>query len=170
MNCQYCDAPLPATSRRDRKYCNRRCSALASYYRRKAGLPVPPRWQHPALLSSDPTIQAAAAKARQLAEAHGWDRSSARCVLDGIVTALEGRPAGERVPMSEVRTKTHRHVPKPRLAEVLDALGLLDDDTTPAIKAWIDRNAANLAPGFVEPVRQWLVVLLDGDARARPRS
>jgi integrase len=91
-------------------------------------------------------------------------------VLDGIVTALEGRPAGERVPMSEVRTKTHRHVPKPRLAEVLDALGLLDDDTTPAIKAWIDRNAANLAPGFVEPVRQWLVVLLDGDARARPRS
>jgi hypothetical protein len=44
MNCLHCDTPLSAASRRDRKYCNNRCSALASYYRRKAGLPVPPRW------------------------------------------------------------------------------------------------------------------------------
>lgn len=83
MNCLHCDTPLSAASRRDRKYCNNRCSALASYYRRKAGLPVPPRWQHPALSSGDPAVWTAAAKALRLAEAHGWDRSSARCVLGG---------------------------------------------------------------------------------------
>jgi len=139
-------------------------------YRRKAGLPVPPRWQHPAWSSGDPTVRTAAAKALRLAEAHGWDRSSARCVLDGIVTVLEGRPTGQRVPMSEVRAHTHRHVPKPRLAEVLADLDLLDDDTTPAIRAWIDRVVGEVAPGFADTVRRWLIVLLDGDARARPRS
>lgn len=170
MNCLHCDTPLSAASRRDRKYCNNRCSALASYYRRKAGLPVPPRWQHPALSSGDPAVWTAAAKALRLAEAHGWDRSSARCVLDGIVTVLEGRPTGQRVPMSEVRAHTHRHVPQPRLAEVLADLDLLDDDTTPAIRAWIDRVVGEVAPGFADTVRRWLIVLLDGDARARPRS
>ena len=170
MNCLHCDTPISAASRRDRKYCNRRCSALASYYRRKAGLPVPPRWQHPALSSGDPAVRAAAAKALRLAEAHGWDRSSARCVLDGILTVLEGRRTGQRVPMSEVRARTHRHVPKPRLAEVLADLDLLDDDTTPAIRAWIDRVMGEVTPGFADTVRRWLIVLLDGDARARPRS
>jgi integrase len=170
VNCLYCDTPIPDGSRRDRKYCNRRCSALASYYRRKAGLPIPPRWQHPAMSSNDPVVQAAAARTQQLAEAHGWDRSSARCVLDGIVTVLDGRPAGERVPMSEVRARTHRHVPKPRLAEVLADLDIFDDDTTPAIRAWIDRVTGEVATGFAETIQHWLVVLLDGDARARPRS
>ncbi|MGW4720646.1 integrase [Nocardia sp. NPDC004260] len=53
---------------------------------------------------------------------------------------------------------------------MLDDLGLLDDDTTPAIRAWIDRNVGELTPGFAEPVRRWLFVLLDGDNRAKPRS
>lgn len=151
-------------------YCNRNCSALASYYRRKAGQPIPPRWRHPALLSDDPVLNDAAVRAQQLGEAHGWDESTTRCVLDGLVTVLEGRSAGERVLMSEVRARTHRRVSKPRLAEVLDVLGLLDDDTTPTIRVWIDRNAATLAPGFIEPVRQWLITLVDGDARTKPRT
>lgn len=170
MNCAYCDTPLPASSRRDRQYCTNNCSALASYYRRKAGRLPPPKWQHPALLSSDPVLRAAAVRAQQLGEAHGWDRSSTRCVLDGLATVLAGRPAGDRVPLSEVRTRTHRHVSKPRLAEVLADLGLLDDDTTPVIRVWIDRNTSDLAPGFAQPVRRWLLVLLDGDARTKPRS
>jgi hypothetical protein len=170
MRCAYCNTPLPASSRRDRQYCTNNCSALASYYRRKAGRLPPPKWQHPALLSSDPILRTAAMRAQQLGEAHGWDRSSTRCVLDGLATVLTGRPAGERVPLTEIRTRTHRHVPKPRLAEVLTDLGLLDDDTTPVIRLWIDRNTSDLAPGFADPVRRWLLVLLDGDARAKPRS
>lgn len=170
MNCAYCDTPLPASSRRDRQYCTNNCSALASYCRRKAGRLPPPKWQHPTLLSSDPVLRAAAVRAQQLGAAHGWNRSSTRCVLDGLATVLAGRPSGERVPLSEVRTRTHRHVSKPQLAEVLADLGLLDDDTTPVIRVWIDRNTNDLAPGFAEPMRRWLLVLLDGDARAKPRS
>lgn len=170
MNCVYCDAPLPATSRRDRIYCTRTCSALASYYRRKAGQPVPTRWQHPALTSSDPVLHAAAVRAEQFGEAHSWSPSTTRCVLDGLVSVLEGRPAGERVPFSEIRAWTHRRVSKPRLAEVLADLGLLDDDTALAVRSWIERATNDLAPGFAEPVRHWLLVLLDGDTRARPRS
>jgi integrase len=170
MNCVHCDTPLPEGSRRDRLYCNHNCRALASYYRRENGASPPPRWQHPALLSTDPVLHGAALRVQRLGEAHGWSESTTRCVLDGLATVLEDRPAGERVPMSEVRARTHRHVSKPRLAEVLADLGLLDDDTPSAVRSWIDRNTEHLPSGFDEPVRRWLVVLLDGDARSRPRT
>ncbi len=170
MNCMHCDTPLPVTSRCDRRYCNNNCSALASYYRRKAGQPPPPRWQHPALVSHDPVLHSSAVRAQQLGQAHGWSKSTTRCVLDGLVTVLDGRPAGERVPLSEVRSRPHRWVSRPRLAEVLADLAMLDDDTSSATRAWIDRATSNLASGFAEPSHRWLVVLLDGDARARPRS
>ena len=49
-------------------------------------------------------------------------------------------------------------------------MGLLHDDTTAAIRAWIDRRTGELPGGFRSGVRAWLVVLLDGDARTRPRS
>lgn len=170
MNCLYCGIPLPATSRRDRMYCNNRCHAWASYWRGRNGEPVPPRWQHPALTSVDPVLHVAAIRAQQLGEAHSWNESTTRCVLDGLVTVLEGRPDGERVPMSEVRTRTHRWVSKPKLAEVLADLELLDDDTTPTIRSWIERNTDSLEPGFAKPVRRWLITLVEGDTRSRPRT
>jgi len=171
MNCLHCDTPLSAASRRDRKYCNRNCSARASYRRRKAGLPGgPPRWQHPALSSDNPLVRAAALRAAELGETHDWSRSTTRCVFDGLAMVLEERSVGDRVPLSEVRTRPHRHVSRPRLAEVLADLDLLDDDTTPAARSWIDHVTEDLAPGFVEPVRRWLVALLEGDARSRPRT
>lgn len=151
-------------------YCNRNCSALASYYRRRDGRPVPPRWQHPAWSSRDPLIRAAADQAHQLGQAHGWDRSSTRRVLDGLVTVLEDRTAGELVPLSEIRSTTDRHVSTPRLTEILTELHLLRDDTVSPPRAWIDRNTATLPTGFAEPVRRWLMVLLEGDARATPRT
>jgi integrase len=91
-------------------------------------------------------------------------------VLDGLTVVLDGRPAGQRVALTEVRTRTPRHASSPRVAEVLADLGLLDDGTTPAIRQWIHRRASELPAGFAEPVRAWLGVLLDGDARTRPRS
>jgi len=154
----------------DRLYCNNKCRAWASIERRKVGASPPPRWQHPAFQANNAVLRAAALQAQHLGEAHGWDRSTTRWVLDGLVAVLDGRPAGERVPLTEVRSRTPRKVPKPRLAEVLADLDLLDDDTTPAIRSWIDRSADELPTGFAEPVRGWLLVLLDGDNRARPRS
>lgn len=83
---------------------------------------------------------------------------------------LTGLPAGERVPLSEVRARPHRWVSRPRLVEVLTDLDLLHDDSIPAIRSWVDHVTSHLTPGFINPVRQWLLVLLDGDTRSRPRS
>jgi hypothetical protein len=44
---------------------------------------------------------------------------------------LDGRTAGERVTLTKIRARTPRYASSPRVAEVLAALGLLDDDTTP---------------------------------------
>jgi hypothetical protein len=170
VNCLHCDTPLPPGSRRDRFYCNSKCRAWASIERRKTGALPPPHWQHPALGSDNPALQAAAAHARHVGEANGWNRSTARLVLDGLAVVLDSRSAGERVTLTEVRTRTPRHASTPRVAEVLSDLGLLDDDTTPSIRSWIDRRTDELPAGFAEAVRAWLLVLLDGDARARPRS
>ncbi len=49
-------------------------------------------------------------------------------------------------------------------------MGLLHDDTAAAIRAWIDRRTCDLPAGFRRDIRAWLMVLLDGDARTRPRS
>jgi integrase len=170
VNCPHCGKPLPPGSRRDRVYCSSNCSALASYYRRKNGVPVPPRWQHPVLTSDIPLLRAAAERARQLGEANGWSSSLTRCAIDGLAVLLDGRPDGERVTLTEIRARTGRHASVPRVAEVLAGLGLLEDDTVPAVRAWIDRRAEKMPPGFAMVVRDWLLVLLDGDARSRPRS
>ena len=76
----------------------------------------------------------------------------------------------ERSPKAEIRARTSRHASAPRVAEVLAGLGLLEDDTVPAVRSWIGRRTAELPPGFAPAVRDWLLVLLDGDARSRPRS
>jgi len=170
VNCLHCGSRLPAGSRRDRSYCNNNCSALASYYRRKNGAPPPPRWQHPALTSDSPLLRAAAERARQLGEAHDWSRSTIRCAMDGLTVLLDGRADGERVTLTEIRARSPRHASVPRVAEVLAGLGLLEDDTIPAVRSWIGRRTGDLPPGFDTVVRDWLLVLLDGAPRSRPRS
>ena len=62
------------------------------------------------------------------------------------------------------------HSTATRIAAVRAELGLLHDDTTAAIRAWVDRCTGELPAGFGRDVRAWLVVLLDGDVRTRPRS
>ena len=148
MNCAHCGAPIPAGSRRDRVYCGNNCSALASYYRRKNGAAPPPRWQHPALESAGPALRAAAGRATQLSETHGWSPSTLHCALDGLMVLLDGRPAGERVTLAGIRMRTPRHTSTPRVAEVLAGLGLLEDDSIPAVRAWIERRIGELPEGF----------------------
>jgi hypothetical protein len=168
VNCLHCGKPLPAGSRRDRSYCSNSCSARASEYRRKNGIPLPPRWQHPALTSDSQPLRAAAERVRQLGEAHGWSSSTIRCAIDGLAVLLDGRPGGVRVTLTEIRALTPRHAS--RVAEILAGLGLLEDDAVPAVRAWIGWRIAGLPPGFAVTVRDWLLALLDGGTRSRPRS
>jgi integrase len=175
VTCPHCGDPVIATGRRDRIYCTETCRQRARYARRKAGAPPPPwthqrRWEHPALTSEDTTLRAAALRAQQLGEAHGWSPSTIRCAMDGLTVLLAGRATGEPVTATEIRTRTPRRASNLRVAEVLSELELLADDTTPAIRSWIERRTGELPAGFAADIRAWLLVLLDGDARARPRS
>lgn len=115
-------------------------------------------------------MRTAAEHARQLGQTHGWSTSTIRCTIDGLTTLLDDLPPGGRVRSSQVRARIPQKAPILRVTEVLTDLDLVDDDTTPAIRSWIDRNTEQLPPGFAEPVRAWLLTLLDGDRRARPRS
>ena len=90
----------------------------------------------------------------------------------GLKAVLDGHTGADLVLLSEVRERVRprSHCSATRIAEVLAELELLHDDTTAAIRTWIDRRAGELPAGFGRDVRAWLVVLLDGDARTRPRS
>ncbi|MGH8961335.1 MAG: integrase [Jatrophihabitantaceae bacterium] len=91
-------------------------------------------------------------------------------MLDGLTVLLHERHPGEPVPLSEVRIEASRHGRGARIVEVLADVNLLDDDTIPAVRSWIDRRSDELAAGFAGDVRAWLLLLLDGDARNRRRS
>ena len=90
----------------------------------------------------------------------------------GLKAVLDGHTGKDLVLLSEVRerVRTRSHSSAIRIAEVLAELELLHDDTTAAIRVWIDRRTGELPAGFGRDVRAWLVVLPDGDARTRPRS
>lgn len=170
MNCQFCGTPLPDSSRRDRRWCNNKCSALASYYRRRDGIPNSPSWKRPALESDDPVVLAAVQHVTQLSQLHGWSPTTINSTVDGLWVVLADLSAGDRVQLTDLRARMPRRSSVPRVAEVLTAMDLLNDDSTLAVRSWIDRCADELPAGFAEVIRAWLLVLLDGDRRARPRS
>ena len=107
-----------------------------------------------------------------LAEVRGWSAATTTGVFYGLKTVLDGHTGDDPVPLSEVRQRVRprSHSSATRIAEVLAEMELLHDDTTAAIRTWIDRRTGELPAGFGRDVRAWLVVLLDGDARVRPRS
>ena len=119
-----------------------------------------------------PLLLAATGCAIDLAEARGWSAATIAGVFYGLKAVLDGHTGDGPVPLSQVRRRVRprSHSSATRIAEVLGALELLHDDTTAAIRAWIDRRTGELPAGFGRDVRAWLVVLLDGDARTRPRS
>ena len=119
-----------------------------------------------------PLLLAATRCAIGLAEARGWSAATIAGVFYGLKAVLDGHAGDGPVPLSQVRQRARprSHSSATRIAEVLAELGLLHDDTTAAIRAWIDRNAGELPAGFGRDVRAWLVVLPGGDARTRPRS
>lgn len=169
MSCAQCGAPLPQGCRRHRIYCSLRCGKRAYRARQATGV-APQPWRHPAHISTSPTVRAAAERAEHLGDAHGWSASTRARVLDGLAVVLHGLPIGQHVPLTQVRARTPATSSKIRVAEVLADMELLDDDTVAAIRPWIDRRCQKLPAGFAADVRLWLLVLLDGDARTRPRS
>ena len=117
-----------------------------------------------------PLLLAATRCAIGLAEARGWSAATIAGVFYGLKAVLGGHTGDGPVPLSQVRQRVRprSHSSATRITEVLAKMELLHDDTTAAIRAWIDRRTGELPAGFGSDVRAWLVALLDGDARTRP--
>jgi integrase len=123
-------------------------------------------------LTVSSTQRAVLARALKAAEAAGWSTNSLDRVLAGLRAVLDGHPDGQPIRLSQlgaaIGASTGLRIA--RMAQILDELELLVDDTAPTIRTWIDHSCDALPAGFSVEVRAWLLVLLEGDERARPRS
>lgn len=162
--CQACGGPVnraaSAHGGRPRSYCHR-CRPPQSH-----------RSPVLAVLACDapPLLRAAVSRAQELSEARGWTTATVDIIVRTLTRVLTDHPGGEPVALSTVRNRSGRNGSVTRTAEVLADLGVLDDDTTPSIRIWIDRRSRELPAAFAEDIRDWLTWLLDGDARTRPRA
>jgi hypothetical protein len=114
-------------------------------------------------------LRAAAIRAQQLAEAHGWSSSTEMSTIDGVATLLTGHPRGIPVDPMSIRTRLRKPISRLRVSEVLEDLGLLAPNG-PTAPAWIDRRTRELPTGFALDICGWLLVLHQGDNRTQPRS
>lgn len=57
-----------------------------------------------------------------------------------------------------------------RTIEVLNHLGLFEDDRTPSFERWLDRKLTHVAPGIRRDVEAWLRLLGNGGPRSRARD
>ena len=96
-----------------------------------------------------PLLLAATGCAVALAEARGWSAATVTGVFYGLKAVLDGRAGDGPVLLSQVRQRVRprSHSSATRIAEVLAEAGLLHDDTTAAIRTWIDRRTGELPPG-----------------------
>src|SRR5205823_6391814 len=97
-----------------------------------------------------PLLLAATRCAIVLAEARGWSAATTTGVFYGLKAVLDGHTGDDAVPLSQVRQRVRprSHSSATRIAEVLAEMELLHDDTTAAIRTWIDRRAGELPAGF----------------------
>ena len=116
----------------------------------------------------NPLLLAATRCAIGLAEARGWSAATTAGVFYGLKAVLDGRTGDGPVPLSQVRQRVRprSHSSATRIAEVLAELEMLHDDTTAAIRAWIDRRTGELPAGFGRDVRAWLEMLHDDTTAA----
>ncbi|EHR59192.1 site-specific integrase [Saccharomonospora cyanea] len=104
-----------------------------------------------------------------LAQVGNWTAITLRRQAAGLLRVLADHPEGQRVRRSLLDAALGAG--RARVAaSILASCGLLIEDTVPGIRIWVDRQAATLPENFQADVRAWLLALLDGEERARPRS
>ncbi|MGW3661381.1 hypothetical protein ACWD6R_39755 [Streptomyces sp. NPDC005151] len=129
------------------------------------------RYDHRTKDLTSPIVDQARRQARTIGEARGWTRWVFLEVDRALVILLSGHPPGERIRYSEMSVGLrHFGLNTKRTAEVLDQLGLLDDDRVPAFESWLARKLDGLADGIRRDVEDWLRTLRDGGPRSHARD
>lgn len=99
-------------------------------------------------------------------EAHRWSPALTARFDQALVVVLSGHTGDEKIRYSEL-ISTVRH--RGRVVEILDQLGLLDDDRAPAFEACLERQLDGITPASGD-VEDWIRALHDGGLRLRPRA
>jgi hypothetical protein len=108
------------------------------------------------------------------ASCHGWSSNRRKTVRQAIriLLALQATP-GAPIRASDVARMATIGLPVRPVLAILGQAGMLDDDRTPAIERWFDRQVAGLPAVMASELRVWFQVLLHGSQtppRTRPRA
>jgi hypothetical protein len=104
-------------------------------------------------------------------EARGWQRGLRLNVRRALIIVLSRHQPGDAVRYSEIiPLQQAMDVSAGRTAEVLQEMGLLDDDRPVPLEDWLGRKLDGIAPGIRDDTGAWLRTLRDGGPRSRPRG
>jgi integrase len=107
----------------------------------------------------------------QRGEARGWRRGLRFAVRRALIIVLSRHQPGDTIRYSEIiPLQQALDLRAGRTAEVLQEMGLLDDDRRPAFEDWLERKLDGLAPGIRSDTEAWLRTLRDGGPRSRPHG
>jgi hypothetical protein len=105
---------------------------------------------------------------------HGWSPGRRKTVRQAIRILLALQPTpGAPIRASDVERMATIELPVRPVLAILKQAGMLEDDRTPAIEGWFDRQVAGLPTPMAEELRVWFQVLLYGSQsppRTRPRA
>ena len=119
----------------------------------------------------DPDLaERAHAEAGRLAGLRGWSPRTLSLTQRGLRILLAVHGPGEPVRASTIRQLTARTMPFPHIADVLAAIGVLDDDRPDTLAAWLDEQLAGLPAQIRAELDAWLELRRHGGPRRRPRS
>ena len=119
----------------------------------------------------DPDLaERAHAEAERLAGLRGWSPRTLSLTQRGLRIVLAVHGPGEPVRASTIRQLTARTMPFPHIADVLAAVGVLDDDRPDTLAAWLDEQLAGLPAQIRAELDAWLELRRHGGPRRRPRS
>ncbi|WP_219418657.1 hypothetical protein [Pseudonocardia nigra] len=109
--------------------------------------------------------------ARALGEARGWSHWLASEIDRALVILLSGHVDGDKIRFSELFPVLRRKgLGVERTVEILDQLGVFDDDRVPAFDSWLQRKLDGLAAGIRDDTEGWIRALHDGEPRTRARD
>ncbi|MDQ6614331.1 MAG: hypothetical protein M3083_06215 [Actinomycetota bacterium] len=106
-----------------------------------------------------------------IAEARGWPRGVVGEVDRALVILLSRHRPGDRVRHSEMFPALRAHgLSVGRTVEIIEHLGLFEDDRRSAFDIWLERKLDGVAPGIGADVEAWARALRHGGPRCEPRS
>ncbi|RSM80545.1 hypothetical protein DL991_10540 [Amycolatopsis sp. WAC 01375] len=175
---------------------NRGAAASPQPGQRKRGLqgkptPAPatrPTWGQQALLTglqrdytrfneatdvdlSNPWLRWARHLTYQIAERRGWSQRVRHEVDRSLAILLSTHVDGDKIAYTAMSSALQPlRLSCDRATDVLNEMGILDDDRRPAFEDWLRWKLEDIAPGIACGTERWLRTLHDGGPRSRPRG